>query len=102
MLPSSGFLTTIKNALGIEACYQIMLCSAQPRAELAARLARACCGAVATAQPAQGVINILLGLAATVSQLQCAHICSVPCCTSWQYRLHRADCRLCCGITGLL
>ena len=85
MLPMSEVCTVNTTALGIEACYQIALCSAQPRAELAARLARACCEAVATAKRARSIVNILLGLAAKVSQLQCAQSYSVSCCIFWQY-----------------
>ena len=81
-------------ALEIEGVYKTILGPAQPRAELAARLARACRGTVATAQPAQKIISTLLGLAATVSQLQCARICAVSCCTSWQCRLRCVDCVL--------
>jgi hypothetical protein len=62
-----------RTAANIKDFYKIILCPAQPRAELAARLARACCGTVATAQAAQSNISILLGLAATVSQKQCAY-----------------------------
>ena len=80
-------------ALEIEDVYRTIPCPVQPQAELAARLARVCRGTVATAQPAH-IINILLGLAATVSQLQCARICSVFCCTSWQCRLRCVDCVL--------